>query len=156
MEQISTNETHDDSMLRESCTSRLQLFFSELRCCAMNNTNSLIRSVVVNFVHAGVTLVLLLSISIAASAATGKDSKLCRESAANKWLLDYVMAHGNPSYEQKLEAIRQVSEWSGLVRRTCGDNSINNEILQSAKRGSWPMWIDTEVKALLEQAGLSR
>lgn len=83
---------------------------------------------------------------------TGK-SQLCREIAANKWLVDYSMAHGNMSYAQQLEAIRQVTEYSELVRKACGDNRINNEIFQAAKKGVWPDWIDSEISKLLAQLG---
>ena len=42
------------------------------------------------------------------SAGTSTDTKSqsCKEAAANKWLLDYTMAHGIVSQAQQLEAIR--------------------------------------------------
>jgi hypothetical protein len=113
----------------------------------------MIQSAVANFGRVGIALFLFLSVVTAVDAATGKDSKLCREVAANKWLLDFTMEHGNPTYEQQLEAIRQVSQYSELVRKACGDNRINNEILQSAKNGTWPDWIESEVRELLAQLG---
>ncbi len=86
------------------------------------------------------------------SADTGSTrSQDCKEAAANKWLLDYIMEHGNPSYEQTLEVIRQVSVFSKAIRIFCGDNRINNEILQSAKQGTPPLWIDSEISKLLAQ-----
>jgi len=86
------------------------------------------------------------------SADTGSTrSQDCKEAAANKWLLDYSMEHGNPSYEQILEAARQVSVFSEAIRKFCGDNRINDEILQSAKRGTRPSWIDREVNKLLSK-----
>jgi hypothetical protein len=84
-------------------------------------------------------------------AQTATKTKLCREIAANKWLLDYTMVHGNVSHAQQLEAIRQVTEYSELVRKACGDNRINNEILQAANKGGWPDWIDDEVNDLLSK-----
>ena len=80
-------------------------------------------------------------------------SQPCKEAAANKWLLDYAMEHGNPSEEQILEAVRQVSVFSEGIRKLCGDNRINNEILQSAKQGTWPDWIGSEISKLLAQLG---
>ena len=84
-------------------------------------------------------------------AQTATKTELCREVAANKWLLDYTMAHGNVSHAQQLEAIQQVTKYSELVRKACGDNRINNEILQSAKNGAWPQWIDDEVNDLISR-----
>jgi pilus assembly protein CpaB len=80
-------------------------------------------------------------------------SQDCKEAAANKWLLDYTMEHGNPSYEQTLEAVKQVAVFSEAIRKFCGDNRINNEILQSAKQGTRPHWIDFEISKLLAQLG---
>ena len=88
--------------------------------------------------------------TVHAESGTGK-TQLCKEIAANKWLVDYTMAHGNMSYAQQLEAIQQVTEYSELVRKACGDNRINNEIFQAAKKGVWPKWIDDEVNDLLSQ-----
>ena len=89
------------------------------------------------------------------SADTGStSSQLCKEAAANKWLLDYTMEHGNLSEEQILEAVRQVSVFSEAIRKFCGDNRINIEILQSAKEGTRPAWIDAEISKLLAQLGL--
>ena len=85
---------------------------------------------------------------------SGARSQTCKEAAANKWLLDYSMEHGNPSEEQILEAVRQVSVFSEAIRKFCGDNKVNNEILLSAKQGSWPDWIDPEIRELLSQLGL--
>ena len=88
------------------------------------------------------------------SADTGSTkSQDCKEAAANKWLLDFTMEHLSPSYEQTLEAIKQVSVFSEAIRIFCGDNRINNEILQSAKQGTWPHWIDSELSKLLAQVG---
>ena len=87
------------------------------------------------------------------SAGTSTDTKSqsCKEAAANKWLLDYTMAHGNVSQAQQLEAIRQVTTFSEAIRKFCGDNRINNELLQSANKGVWPDWIDAEINELLSQ-----
>jgi hypothetical protein len=79
---------------------------------------------------------------------------MCKQAAANKWLLDYSMENGNPSEEQILEAARQVSVFSEAIRKFCGDNKINNEVLQAAKQGTWPDWIDSEIRELLSQLGL--
>ena len=102
-------------------------------------------------------LLALFTLSCAFSAhadTTIARSQMCKQAAANKWLLDYSMENGNPSEEQILEAARQVSVFSEAIRKFCGDNKINNEVLQAAKQGTWPDWIDSEIRELLSQLGL--
>ncbi len=80
------------------------------------------------------------------------ESKLCREAAANKWLLDYSMEHIKHTQAQQIEAIRQVSVFAKAIRKYCGDNTINNEILQSAILGNKPVWIESEINVLVNAA----
>ncbi len=75
----------------------------------------------------------------------------CKMAAANKWLLDFTMANGNPTYEQRLEAIRQVSVFTEAIRVFCGSNKINNDILQAANLGIKPKWIENEINELVNE-----
>ncbi|MCP4258339.1 MAG: hypothetical protein GY774_12700 [Planctomycetes bacterium] len=62
------------------------------------------------------------------------------------------MKHIQHTQAQQLEAIRQVSIFAKAIRKFCGDNSINNEILQSAKLGNKPAWIESEINVLVNAA----
>jgi len=90
----------------------------------------------------------------AARAEANLDKAKCREAAANKWLLDFTVSHTSPSYEQQLEATRNVAVFAKAIRVFCGDNKINGQINLAAKRGVVPEWIRAEVNALAASVGL--
>ena len=95
-----------------------------------------------------ITVTILCSLPISTNAEVQR-SQLCKDVAAHKWLLDFTMAHGAVTQDQRLEAIRQVAQYTELVRNACGDNRINGEINRAARAGYWPAWIENEVSALI-------
>ncbi len=86
------------------------------------------------------------------NANAGRGNKMCKDAAANKWLLDYVMAHHpHSTAEQAMEASRQVSVYAKEIREYCGDSKINTEVQLAAKAGKRPTWISKEIKGLLSE-----
>lgn len=81
-----------------------------------------------------------------------KYSAECKQTAANKWLIDFTMEHGKTTQNQKLKFIQQVATFSEGIRKLCGDNGLNFEILQSAKKKIKPKWIEPELNDLINQA----
>lgn len=86
------------------------------------------------------------------NANAGRGNKMCKDAAANKWLLDYVMAHHpHNTAEQTMETVRQVSDYAKEIREYCGDSRINTEVQLAAKAGKRPAWISKEIKSLLSE-----
>ncbi|MBT8084969.1 MAG: hypothetical protein KJN72_07080 [Woeseia sp.] len=86
------------------------------------------------------------------STSNNDNYKLCKEAAAHKWLLDFSMANNPHTQAQQLEAIKQVSILAKAIKKFCGDNSINNEVRQSANLGRKPAWIKAEIDVLVNEA----
>ena len=80
-------------------------------------------------------------------------SKLCKTSAASKWLLDFSFYHAKPTLEQTLEMIKQVAIYAEAIRHFCNDNQINSEIKQAAQLGTKPKWIEGDIASLEGQIG---
>jgi hypothetical protein len=75
-------------------------------------------------------------------------SRQCREIAATKWIMDWGVSHTAMSADEIIETAQIVSMLADGVRKHCGSNRINGEILSAARTHVRPPWIATEIASL--------
>jgi hypothetical protein len=79
-------------------------------------------------------------------------SEECRQAAAERWIIDVTLEHGELTMDQQLEALSRTATLGERIRRDCEYDWVNKEIVRAAKLGFQPAWIQPQISALIQGA----
>jgi len=68
-------------------------------------------------------------------------STYCKEAAAQQWLTDFSMSHGEKKGRDYMALLDQGIQTSALIRQNCGGSHVVAEVLQTAQEGVPPEWL---------------
>jgi len=74
-------------------------------------------------------------------------SDKCKQVAADQWMIDYMITHGNVTGDEYIRLLDESSNKTEEVRSLCQSKYLAGNIAEAAKKNMKPAWIRPEIDA---------